>query len=675
MRRYIKHFRCLLVLFFVFSSFAQINEVFLSFQGYSGIINIPNAGIHSDGQLTFLFNNQTPPNLESSFPGCSFKNFLVTIGMFPFVEITGRFMNAFPSGPRDLSADIKAGYAFSKFNPWLPSIACGIQDISGGSVFLSTKYLVMSEEIRNLRLSIGYGTGPNRMKGLFYGLEYFISKYVQILFDDDADQKSGAIRFSTSNAAPFGTAFVIKSVFKEKNPVFTFSASLSYDLKKRSHQHDSECDSNKNFDDRNKIEQRVESDSAYKQDVTINKLQSRLLSFGFENISVISQSKKLFIRYENNRFNHNELDALGIVLGVASEMPDSTIDTIQVTMLRAQTPVASIEVNKKDYSRFLATGNADRVALKIDRNPRPDEKAFYPTTSNKTFGKIRCEISPRLQYFLGTEVSPFDYQLSLNFDYFMDLWPGARCGARTVLPLWNTANFDDYNAFSSYREKPHLNSAMLFQFLNFGHGMTTLLSTGFFKTKYFSLVGDLRFTDKSGRLKVGCNAGFYTFSRSHKTTVLPYVGMKLPLDISLLAMYGTFWEQDQGVHVSLTRSFDIVDVELFCNRTKNIFDYFDTFVGSQITIPLTFKKGMKPRFITVSGKNDWHTSISTRVAENNDLNYVSTACGVIPELLITQDADFFNRNRLDAGYINDNLKMLRDAWNENRMVSNFLRLP
>jgi hypothetical protein len=93
----------------------------------------------------------------------------------------------------------------------------------------------MSEEILYFRLSLGYGTGPDRMDGVFYGVEYFFSKYLQILFDNDVEQTSGAVRLSTAGdlvGNPLTMAFTAKTVFKEKTPVFTFSTSRSYDLKK-----------------------------------------------------------------------------------------------------------------------------------------------------------------------------------------------------------------------------------------------------------------------------------------------------------------------------------------------------------------------------------------------------------------------------------------------------------
>jgi hypothetical protein len=643
-------------------SFAEINDVFLSFQGYSGIINVPNAAVLPDGRFSFMFNNQTPPNLESAYPDCFFKNFIATIGIFPYTEITARFMNASPYGPRDLSADIKCCYSFNKFNVWLPSIACGMQDISGGAIFLTTKYLVMSEEILNLRLSIGYGTGPKRMEGMFYGIEYFFSKYLQILLDNDVEQTSGALRVSTANRKynePLDMAFVVKSVFKEKTPVFTFSASISYDMKKNDKYIAQHSDKKSNI-------QNVNSTFTFQDSNKTTGLQSLLLSYGLENISVNMQPNKLFICYENNRFKQNELDALGIVLGAASETIDSTIDTISVTMLKANVPVVTVEAEKKDYYQFIKTGNASRVQLKIDRSHCENKHVSHTKPSGRTTGKIRCEISPRLRYFLGTEVGAFDYQASLNLDSYIDLWPGASIGARAVFPMWNTENFDKGNAFDYYKEKMHLNSASLFQFINIGHGLTTLFSTGYFNAKYFSIANDIRFTDRNGMLKIGLNYGYYTANGYYRTTCLPYIGLNMPLDISVLITGGNFWEQDKGVDISITRLFHNIDIMLFCKHTKNIFNYFDTFVGSQISVPLCLKKGMKPHFISIDGKNDWHASISTRVAEKGSLNYISTACGVIPEMLISLNNDFFNRNRLDNRYINKNINQLRDAWLINR---------
>ena len=652
-------------------SIAAINETHLSLQGYTGIINTPNAMILPDGRMTFLFTNQTPPSLAGRYPDVGFNNYLLTIGFFPFVEITGRFMNSLSfsgKGPRDLSADIKCGYSFSVFNPWLPSVACGIQDISGGAVYLSTKYVVISEEMQRLRLSLGYGTGPSRMKGVFFGAELFLTPFLHLLADNDGDLAAVALRLATpcTGDFPFSTAFMIKNVYREKTPRFTFSTAISCDLKKwdlpvipfEIHR-------------RKKVSADTALFSVNTPFVFIpENLADRLVEHGLQNIAVETMNSTIAVCYENNRFGHDETDALGIVLGTVCTTADSLYDTVEVTVLRSRVPVLTVKVDRAGYVGFLESGDASKAHLKI-RNPALSIKsASFRKKANLTTGRIRCELSPRLRYFLGTEVGAFDYQLSMNLDAFVSLWPGGSCAARTVVPVWNTANLDEGHVFFHYREKTHLNSAALYQFVNFGHGVTTLLSAGLYtglnNRQYFSVMEDFRYTVENGLLRVGARGGYFTREGYYRTTILPYVGLQLPMDLVCEITGGIFWEQDTGIDISLSRRCNAVDLTFFCKRTKNYFNNFDTFVGARICLPLTPRKGMKPWYVSVSGKNDWRTSLSTRAAKKGETNHISTSCGVIPERLLSLGSDYFNRDRLNGGYLQENKHILRDSWLKNR---------
>lgn len=655
-------------------STAAINETYCSLQGYSGIINAPNAMIHPDGKMTFLYTNQTPPGLINRYKNRNFNNYLLTIGFLPFVEITGRFMNAYPkAGPRDLSADFKCGYSFSTISPWLPSIACGIQDISGGAVYLSTKYVVISEEIKRLRLSLGYGTGPSRMEGIFWGAELFLTPFFHLLFDNDGDQAAVALRLVTAQTfanIPFSTALMIKNVYREKTPLFTFSASMSCDLKYRDFPVTPLTFHRQKYISADTIVSPENTTSVS----TSESISDQLIGYGLQNIAVETRIPTIAVCYENNRYGHNEMDALGIVLGTVATamMADSSCDTVMVTVLRSRLPVLSIKVNKTDYIRFLKNGNASELCMKINRPVISIKPGLFKKKNNVTTGRIRCEVSPWLRYFLGTEVGAFDYQLSAAFDASLALWPGGSCAARTIVPVWNTVNLDEGHAFSPYRENLHLNSANLFQFVNFGHGLTTLLSaglyTGLFNRKYFSIIDDLRFSDKSGFFRGGVQWGYFTREGYYRTTILPYVGFQLPMDLFCKITGGVFWEQDTGIDISLSRRFNDIDIMFFCKHTKNYFNNFDTFVGAQICLSLSPRKGLKPWYISVSGKDDWRTSLSTRVAEKARSNYISTSCGVIPARLLSLDSDYFNRDRLNRKYIQKNVHILRDIWIRYRLV-------
>ena len=656
---------CTLLFFLYLSPRAALNETYLSLQGYSGIINTPNAMILPDGHLTLQFSNQLPPSLADKYPDVFFNNYIFTLGFFPNIEITGRFMNSlsYPSsGPRDLSADIKCGYSFSSIRTWLPSIACGIQDISGGAAHLQSKYLVISEDIKNLRISLGYGTGPDRMLGVFFGTELFITSYFHLLFDNDGKQAAVAARFATPydfERLPFSTAFTIKNIYRDKTPGFTFSGAATFDLKN--------CTNKKSDMVCGKNSEPPGSPADLPEKVTTAftpiSLTNRLAAYGFENVSVDTEKNIVYINYENHRFAHNEMDALGIVLGTAAMTVDSSIDTIQVTVLRSQTPVLTIKVERMDYLRFLHFKDMN-TNITVENQSIVFRRESSEKPINRTRGKIRCELSPRLRYFLGTEVGAFDYQLSANADAFISLWPGANCATRLVFPIWHTINFENKKPFSSYREKTHLNSASLFQFLHFGNGITTLFSTGLHNKKYLSFMNDLRFTSTTGFFTTGIEGGYFYSGDDNRKTGLLYTEFQLPSDLFMKITGGIFWEQDTGIDITITRRFLDIDFGFFSKFTKNRSNNYDIFVGAQICIPLTSQRGMKPRFISISGKDNWRTSIATRFVRERDheLNTISTACGVIPFRLISLNADYFNRNRLDERYIHKNMALLRNAW-------------
>ena len=73
-------------------------------------------------------------------------------------------------------------------------LAIGAQDVTGGDVHLKTTYVVVSEDIWRLRLSAGYGKGPDRMKGLFAGGEYTAFDWLQLLGEYDTKETNVGAR-------------------------------------------------------------------------------------------------------------------------------------------------------------------------------------------------------------------------------------------------------------------------------------------------------------------------------------------------------------------------------------------------------------------------------------------------------------------------------------------------
>ena len=164
----------------------------LSLQGFTGVLNTPNAHVTDEGWFYALYTNQEESKWRNRTPYQD--NYQFSIGLFNFIELGGRFFEA-PRAGRDLSGNFKLTTAhLSADKPLVPVLAAGVQDLGGGAALLQTRYLVVSEELGPLRLSVGYGQGPDRMKGAFGGAELKLHDYLYLLGDYDTTEKNVGAR-------------------------------------------------------------------------------------------------------------------------------------------------------------------------------------------------------------------------------------------------------------------------------------------------------------------------------------------------------------------------------------------------------------------------------------------------------------------------------------------------
>ena len=100
----------------------------LSMQGFTGLINTPNAQVINEGDTVFSYNNQFDNHLRD-YDYTKKRNdsddFVFGVGILPNLEIQARFKEQV-GYTRDLSANIK--YQIPQFNEYFPTIAIGVQD-------------------------------------------------------------------------------------------------------------------------------------------------------------------------------------------------------------------------------------------------------------------------------------------------------------------------------------------------------------------------------------------------------------------------------------------------------------------------------------------------------------------------------------------------------------------
>src|SRR4051812_1295131 len=70
-----------------------------SLQGYSGLLNIPDALVTSEGDAVAAYTNERDPRFRLSANSTA----LLSLGLFPYAEVTGRITDTGPGGIEDLS--------------------------------------------------------------------------------------------------------------------------------------------------------------------------------------------------------------------------------------------------------------------------------------------------------------------------------------------------------------------------------------------------------------------------------------------------------------------------------------------------------------------------------------------------------------------------------------------
>ncbi|MDX5298003.1 MAG: YjbH domain-containing protein, partial [Gammaproteobacteria bacterium] len=132
----------------------------LSFQGYTGLLNIPTATVASHGQVDAYYADQLFYRGRYTHNQNVFGNF----GIFPNVEVGGRLSwdethsNCFTEGCgdlRDLSANIKVVLPFIP-QDWF-SVAIGAQDVGGAASRFESQYGVVGRQFGPLEVHAGLG--------------------------------------------------------------------------------------------------------------------------------------------------------------------------------------------------------------------------------------------------------------------------------------------------------------------------------------------------------------------------------------------------------------------------------------------------------------------------------------------------------------------------------------
>jgi hypothetical protein len=679
----------------------------LSYQGFTGILNTPTAHVNDEGSIHLIYSDQHE-NIWRGQKNDRQGNFLMSVGLFSFFELGGRLTEVPKAdgsiGTRDLSASFKVTSApLTKDRAYWPVVAAGIQDVGGGANLLESRYIVVSEDLWRFRLSAGYGFKSERMKGGFAGAEIKLHDWVTLLGEYDTHDTSAGIRIVSPEIwkTPLQVATTFKSTLNHRPGNIDFALGLTFplDFRKRALQASPSAETVPEPIPKQMIEASTvktpsigltptlksttsHSSSAATPDTTnivssqassqLDSLKIQLVKAGFINVRVGQRlSRELVVEYENSIYNHNELDALGVVAGLVSQSAAEQYETVRFVIKRKGLRVALVSVpcnTLRSFMKQAGSVTALREALTFSYNTDSvDDAYFQPDNGGFVFPETSLILAPGLQTFVGTDFGVFDYVLSLKPEILSNLWKGGVFQARWDLPLMWSSNFDDGQPYRGRRSAPRMDRGMLFQGVNLAPGLMANLGAGLVLHDIYGTWNEMIWSPSEGTHRF---RGMQGWARNKETrqNLDVYLGSyryyHAPLDLTLEATGGKFWGQDRGFSLEMKRFFGDTAVSTYYKNSKTAEGKRWQVAGIQFGFPLTFGKDYKAGSVVVRGANEWGYAQETTLAiggqKTNDV--LSQSLGINPQPNPALYNAYYNRDRLSAGYISQHLERLRDAW-------------
>jgi len=691
-----------LVVIFIFSLFSSSAEFsnHLSFQGFTGLINTPNAQVLKNGEATLHYNNQFDNHLRDYNNHFSYDfedNYILGIGFLSSLELIGRLADA-KGYIRDISANIK--YQIPLTYSWLPNIAIGIQDVGGDRNYYNNSYIVMDQAFGNIRLSGGYGVSgdtvapapmesyfkhSDRMDGFFGGVEYQVIPWLSLLGEYTREEQfagiqwhlpkkwSGALKLDalvTRNLTSDEAAIALNLTIPLNKRVDSklVHAPLSKKLyceeveSKRFTQlpqaigtsifSQEGIDNSRNLSDRLKI------------------LEQKLEKIGFENISIgLIANQKLYIACENSIFDRNDLDAIGYIFGsiIDSKLEYSSyVITLLKNRLETITLMGDMQILKNymidpsDYHRIALKNN-----LHFTQDFNEEQVNYFIKNANSSFFRPRLEIFPGLIAGVGTDVGVVDYSLSMYTNLYTTLYDGLMISMEYETMISKSDDFKDGKVFDRMYERymdSRLATAMIHQTFHLNNLLNTV-SIGRFDRDYNGVLNLTNLVSDSGRHSLGLRLGSFQnkdkYLDDDKEVYLgTYRYFYTPLELFTEFTYGKFWYNDQGGMFRIKRFF---------NDTAIAFYYQDTtrekYIGFTVTLPLTPRK-LHPssKFGQLKGIRDFTTGLRSSVFRDDGTNLIDPYGGITPVSDFEIGSYYLNSYRLTPEYIQKNLERIRSSY-------------
>ena len=668
----------------------------LNFQGFSGLINVPTGGVINYGEFHVGYNNLVDSlggrfgNVGTDYNKGNVFNF--GFSPFPGVEVGIRNIGQKFNNGSDLSANFKYSPTFIP-DEWF-DLSLGIQDIGGATDSLDASFIALSKNIGDFRFTAGTGkqngqnqqTVAKRYSGGFYGVEYQPYEWLSVMVENDGVNNSAAIKLKTpvnwlNGQGQFYTTLVAKDEFSDKDDALYFGVGYRGSLfssdeigingvKRKERQLADVLDwlfNDENTQEYTPIDMGL-STFKHSDDKILSQLgviKNKITKQGFENVWIGLEKDTLFLRFENSIFNRNDIDAIGVVLGLLSQMAPESTSYLDITLSKYGVANFRFVANKSQVRRFYKGEIAHlSTQAKIAKNKQVGDMLWIGGSQSPYFVP-RISVSPVLRNFIGIESGVYVYSLALRTNLTIGLWQGGEVIVDYDVNLYNSEEFKQGHSFYRWQHEDGIKNLFLRQTFKLPFNIYSSVALGRSKEmlweEYNTLALESTWQSPRGAHKVSVygayldSVDFDNYTKEIFTGEYRYYWEEL--DVSLSVEAGQFWRQDKGMKISAEFYFGDTKVGVFAQDTDV------QSIGISVSVPLTPRRDMRPSMIQLKGADKWDYQLLTRTDAGRG-NPLAPQRAYRPSYLSHIDGTYLNDDRLSVAYMQANIERLRSAFNQ-----------
>jgi len=638
--------------------------------GPTGLLTVPVAEVLDEGSVRLGASRHDSGAARDPAYRDGVQNYLFTIGFLPGLELGGRLAQAgdFGGASNDLSFNAQYAYRFdSGF-----ALAAGGQDIGGEARNFRSRYVVASLPWRALRVTAGYGWGPDLLDGALGGVEWRPWPFAGAYAEYDGDEVNPGVRLQ-SGTLWAGLRLGANVGYRGARDDVEAGVQISIPLGRgpgpspaRSASDLSPLAPGAAGEDGAPLiqTQGLEAIEAAPPEVPADTgrwLRAALEELGFEAVRTGTRGDgTLVVALENRRYNHAAADGIGLALGtIAMRAPPST-ERIELALSSYGVPQVVVAASAREYRDFLRDG-APAPALEVRYAGAAGDDVGWHNRA-RLLDAAELVVEPVLRTFVATEYGMLDAAVGARGRLTAPLGRGVLAHVGLQVPALMTDDFRDGRNFDGFGPEAGIDLLMAQYAHALGPGWTALWSAGLmqvYQVDLRTLGVEQVWTSPRGRHRL--NAKLMALSTSevdHRVALGGYTWFDAARRYSVGVTGGRFYLDDKGARLDVNRHFGDTIAGLFLKVEAE-----DNMAGGfQLSIPLTPRRDAMPRGVQVKGARRWGHSLQSTLNQPDGRNPLRPLLLFEPVTDLDLRRDFLDSNRLSPDWLQAELPRLREAY-------------